>query len=389
MWTLLGILPVLIWLYLLLGRGAFWRASLPRTPPEPQPAPAPRVIQVVAVLPARNEAALIGESVRSLLSQRFEGGLHVIVVDDASSDATAQRARDSAAALAAPSRLTVILGAALPAGWTGKLWAMEQGLQLALSQRPDYVLFTDADIRHDGDQVASLVREAERSARDLVSRMVTLSMQTLAEKWLMPAFVFFFFMLYPPAWVALSRSKTAAAAGGCMLVRTQALVRIGGLSAIRAQLIDDCALARAIKRSGGAISLDLTASAHSLRRYSLPEVGRMISRTAFNQLRHSYGLLLVTLAGLVLTYMVPPLLLLTHRPELVGLGVCAWVLMAVAYLPMLRFYGRNPLWSVSLPAISLFYAAATLHSAWQYARGRGGVWKGRSQDFRGRNHDGR
>ncbi len=343
----------------------------------------------MAVIPARNEAALIGESVRSLLRQRLEGAVHVIVVDDASSDATAEHAVEAAAALGAQSRLTVIRGAPLPPGWTGKLWAMEQGLELALQRRPDYVLFTDADIRHDEEQVASLVRAGEDSGRDLVSCMVMLSMQTLAERWLMPAFVFFFFMLYPPAWVASSRSSVAAAAGGCMLVRPRALARIGGLAAIRGQLIDDCALARAIKRSGGAISLALTRSAHSLRRYWLPEIGQLISRTAFNQLRHSYGLLLVTLVGLVLTYMVPPLLLLTHRPQLAGLGVCAWFLMTVAYLPMLCFYGRNPLWSVSLPAVSLFYAAATLHSAWQYARGRGGAWKGRSQDFRRRNHDDR
>jgi len=224
------------------------------------------------------------------------------------------------------------------------------------------------------------VREAERGARELLSCMVTLSMQTLAEKWLMPAFVFFFFMLYPPAFVASSRSRIAGAAGGCMLVRPQALARIGGLAAIRAELIDDCALAQAIKRSGGAISLVLTRGAHSMRRYSLVEIGGLISRTAFNQLRHSYALLMVTLGGLLLTYMLPPLLLLTHRAELIGLGLCAWLLMAGAYLPTLRFYARSPLWSVSLPAISVFYAAATVHSAWQYAQGRGGAWKGRSQD---------
>jgi hopene-associated glycosyltransferase HpnB len=382
MWTLLGILPVLIWLYLLLGRGAFWRASVLRGRAEPSAAYPPGTVQVVAVLPARNEAPLIGEAVGSLLSQRLDGVLHVVVVDDASSDGTAACAREAAAALGAQSRLTVVTGTALPSGWTGKLWAMEQGLELARQRSPDYVLFTDADIRHDSEHVASLVREAERNTGDLVSCMVMLSMQTLAEKWLMPAFVFFFFMLYPPVWVASSRSRTAAAAGGCMLVRPQALLRIGGLAAIRGELIDDCALARAIKRSGGAISLALTRSAHSLRRYSLPEIGQLISRTEFNQLRHSYGLLLVTLAALVLTYVVPPALLMTQRAGLVGLGVCAWVLMAATYVPMLHFYRRNPLWCVSLPAISLFYAAATLHSVWQYARGRGGAWKGRAQDIR-------
>lgn len=387
MWNLLGILPVLIWLYLLVARGGFWRATLPRAEAEPPPPGGGRAVEIVAVLPARNEVAVIGESVRSLLSQRLEGRLHVVVVDDASSDATAAAALEAAAALGASSCLTVLAGAALPAGWTGKLWAMEQGLEQALARRPDYVLFTDADIHHDQEHVASLVREAEEDACDLVSRMVMLSMQTLAEKWLMPAFVFFFFMLYPPAWVASSRSRTAAAAGGCMLVRPRALARIGNLAAIRGQLIDDCALARAIKRSGGAVSLALTRRAHSLRRYSLPQVGQLISRTAFNQLRHSYGLLLMTLSALAVTYLAPPLLLLTHRVELVACGVCAWALMAGAYLPMLRFYRRSVLFSVSLPAIALFYAGATLHSAWQFARGRGGAWKGRAQDLRaGSNH---
>jgi hopene-associated glycosyltransferase HpnB len=381
MWTLLAILPVLIWLYLLLGRGAFWRAPVLQAHAEPSTSSTHAGTQIVAVIPARNEAELIAESVRSLLSQAFAGTLHLIVVDDGSSDATVPRALAAASALDAQARLTVIHGGALPPGWTGKLWAMAQGLELALRRSPDYVLFTDADIRHDSHQVAQLVGQAERSGSDLVSCMVTLSMQTLAEKWLMPAFVFFFFMLYPPHWVASRRRRTAAAAGGCMLVRSRALARIGGLAAIRGELIDDCALAQAIKRSGGAISLTLTRSAHSLRRYSLLEIGRLISRTAFNQLHHSYGLLIATLLGLVVTYVLSPALLLTHRAAVVGLGLCGWLMMAIAYLPMLRFYARNPLWSVSLPAISLFYAGATLHSAWQYARGRGGAWKGRAQDL--------
>ena len=381
MWTLLAALPVLIWLYLLLGRGAFWRPRVLEAHGQPQASLDCSAIEVVAVIPARNEAALIAESVQSLLNQRFDGKLHVIVVDDASSDSTSACATAAAVALGAPGCLSVLRGASVPDGWTGKLWAMAEGVELAAERRPDYLLFTDADIRHDHDQLAALVREAEHSGKDMVSCMVTLSMQTAAEKWLMPAFVFFFSMLYPPAWVASSHSTLAAAAGGCMLVRPRALERIGGLAAIRSKLIDDCALAQAIKRSGGSVSLALTRSAHSLRRYSLAEIGRMISRTAFNQLRHSYALLIATLGGLFLVYMVPPLLLVTHRADLSALGLCAWVLMAVAYLPTLRFYHRSPWWSVSMPAISAFYAAATLHSVWQYARGRGGAWKGRPQDL--------
>ena len=215
MWTLLGIVPVLIWLYLLLGRGTFWRPPVLPMDSEPPASPVTKTgseaLQIVAVIPARNEAALIGESLRSLLSQRFEGGLHVVVVDDASSDGTAARAMEAAAALGTQARLTVVTGTALPNGWTGKLWAMSQGLELALRRCPDYVLFTDADIRHEPEHLAALVREAQQRARELLSCMVTLSMQTLAEKWLMPAFVFFFFMLYPPAWVASSRSRNAGA----------------------------------------------------------------------------------------------------------------------------------------------------------------------------------
>jgi hopene-associated glycosyltransferase HpnB len=394
MWYLIAALPVLIWLYLLSLRGAFWlapvraaRAADTRSSGNAAARAAAdaraSAVKVVAIIPARNEAALIGGTVRSLLQQRFPGSLQVLVVDDASSDATATAATAAAAALGAAARLTVIAGAPLPPGWTGKLWAMDQGVAAASRLAPDYVLFTDADVHHDADHLAALVREAEEGGRDLVSRMVALSMAGSAERWLMPAFVFYFFMLYPPAWVASAHFRTAAAAGGCMLVRPAALLRIGGLASIRANIIDDCALARAIKRSGGRISLALTQRAHSARRYpSWHEIGRMVSRTAFQQLRHSYALLALTLGGLALTYVLPPLLLLAPRPAAAALGAFAWALMSTAYLPLLRYYRRSALWSLSMPLISLFYAGATVHSAWQYRRGRGGAWKGRIQDVR-------
>ena len=372
-------LPLLIWLYLLLGRGGFWRVPR-RCAPLAGPA-VPR--SVVAVIPARDEAAVIGRAVDSLLTQAFAGTLHVVVVDDGSSDDTGGVATAAAAAAGASSHLTVIRGAPLAPGWTGKLWALSQGLAIATARGPDYLLLTDADIYHGPDNIAALVANADTNARDLVSYMVRLSTATLAERCLMPAFVFFFFKLYPPAWIASARLRTAAAAGGCMLLRPGALASIGGLQSIRAEIIDDCALARAVKAAGGSIWLGLTRTARSLRTYgSFAEVGRLISRTAFNQLHHSYALLAATLAGLALTYIAPPLLLLTRDPATMVLGAAAWALMTLAFRPMVRFYRLAPLWSACLPAIALFYGGATLHSALQYARGRGGHWKGRAQDQR-------
>jgi hopene-associated glycosyltransferase HpnB len=378
-------LPLLAWLYLLGARGGFWRVprrvAQPATPaklsmPEPRRS-------IVAVIPARDEAAHIGQAVESLLRQRFAGSIEVVVVDDGSSDDTVSAARAGAEAAGAAARLTVLSSAPLPSGWTGKLWAMSQGVAHAGTLRPDYLLLTDADIHHDPDNVAALVARAEADGRALVSYMVRLCVASFAEKCLIPAFVFFFLKLYPPAWIASHRYRTAGAAGGCMLVRPEALARAGGLQSLRSQIIDDCALARAIKGSGGSIWLGLTRTAQSARSYgTFAEIGRLISRTAFSQLRHSYGLLLATLAGLAVTYLAAPLLLLTGDRVTTLLGALAWALMSLAYWPMVRFYGLGPLWSLTLPAVALFYAGATVHSAVQYGLGRGGSWKGRAQDLR-------
>ncbi len=379
-----AVIPLSIWLYLLLARGGFWRSASPARALGTHvtlPASPPR--RVVAVIPARDEADVIGDAVQSLLQQRFSGSLQVIVVDDGSEDGTAEAAIAAAAAIDARARATVIAGEPLHPGWTGKLWAMSQGAARALTLEPDYLLFTDADIHHDPDNVATLIATAEAQQRDLVSCMVELKVTTLAEKLLIPAFVFFFFMLYPPRWVASGRSRFAAAAGGCMLMRPAMLTRIGGLASIRSQLIDDCALARAVKNAGGSLSLTATRSARSLRSYgSFAQVGRMISRSAFNQLQHSYLLLLATLAGLFATYAAPPLLLLTGNPVATALGASAWLLMSGCYLPTVRFYRLSALWALCLPGVALFYAAATLHSAIQYGLRRGGTWKGRIQDQR-------
>lgn len=377
----IAVIPVLVWAWLLSARGGFWRVL---TRPEPAPArygaPAPKV---VVLIPARNEAALISASVTSLARQTFAGVVHLVVIDDESSDGTADAARAAARACGASARVTVIHGSALPKGWTGKLWALSQGVAAAARFDPDYLLLTDADIEHAPGSLELLVADAETHHRDLVSRMATLSTATVAERLLIPAFVFFFFMLYPPAWVAAPERRTAAAAGGCILIRPQALARVGGLESIRSCIIDDCALARAVKRSGGRLSLAPACDVRSLRAYaSFPAIGAMISRSAFAQLRHSYLALFGTLLGLFLTFLLPPALLFLGDPVAAGLGTAALLLMALAYLPMVRFYGLSTPWCLCLPLTMLFYVAAVLHSVAQYTRGRGGHWKGRPQDTR-------
>jgi hopene-associated glycosyltransferase HpnB len=370
--------PLGIWLYLLIGRGRFW---LPRTLPAATGRGAGRV---VAVVPARNEAEHIGRAVGSLLQQDWGGTLHVIIVDDGSTDGTADAARRAAAAAGADRGVTVLGGAPLASGWSGKLWAMSQGVEAARALAPDYLLFTDADIEHARDSVASLIEQAERERRDLVSVMVRLSSATWPERCLIPAFVFFFFKLYPPRWIAERGARTAGAAGGCILIRPAALERAGGLAAIRAAIIDDCALAARVKASGGSLWLGLSSGTRSLRVYGrFAEIGAMISRTAFNQLRHSWWLLTGSLVGLTVTYVLPPLLLLSADPLCRLLGALAWALMTLAYLPLVRFYRLAPTYALLLPAVAVFYAGATVHSALRYALGRGGQWKGRAQDTHG------
>jgi hopene-associated glycosyltransferase HpnB len=361
----LGLTVAAIWAYLFAARGGFWRMR--EDPPEgalPSPAPS-----VTAVIPARNEAETVGLAAGSLARQKYPGEFRIVVVDDASDDGTAEAAR----AAAPPELLTVIRAESLPEGWTGKLWAVAQGVRQSL---PDYYLLTDADIVHPPENVAALAARAGTGGYDLVSYMATLRCETAAERALVPAFVFFFFMLYPPAWIRSPRRRTAGAAGGCMLVRRIALERIGGIEHIRGELIDDCALARAIKRSGGRVWLGLNADTRSIRRYeTFGEIGRMISRTAFTQLHYSTPMLMATLAGLALTYMAPPVLALTGS----WYGAAAWGLMAACYIPGLRFYRRSWLWAPLLPLIAIFYAAATVQSAVAYWRGAGGMWKGRPQ----------
>lgn len=371
-------LPLAIWTYLLLARGGFWRVSRQTGRMVAERVPSKRV---AVVIPARNEADSVGHTVTSLLRQDFPSPVHVFLVDDSSSDGTGDIARAVADRESMSERLTVIRALPLPAGWTGKMWAISQGTAPALATNPDYLLLTDADIVHGPNTVAELVSIAETQRYDLVSYMVLLACRTPAEKALIPAFVFFFLMLYPPTWISSAKSRTAGAAGGCILIRPNALEKAGGIGAIRSEVIDDCALAAAVKRSGGRVWLGLTRETRSIRSYeTFGEVERMISRTAFNQLDHSGWLLLGTVVGLAITYLAPPLLLLSGRVIPTILGAITWALMAAAYLPMVRFYRRSPLWALALPAIATFYLAATVDSAVRYWQGRGGAWKGRVQD---------
>lgn len=368
---LASICAVAIWIYLLLGRGKFWMLR----EAEVADRPAPR--RVAVIIPARNEAKTIRRTLASLAEQNHSGPWHIYVVDDHSEDRTAELARQASG----PEALTVIQVGPIAEGWTGKLWALAEGVAKAESFQPDYVLFSDADIVHAPDSISQLVARAEAGSYDLVSCMVKLECETLAEKSLIPAFVFFFFMLYPPSWTADPRRATAGAAGGCILMRWTALARIGGIAAIRGELIDDCALAKAVKKTGGKLWLGLTSKTRSIRSYgTFGEIGRLISRTAFWQLKHSAWMLLGTIAGMFVTYMLPPILLVSGKLVPASLGAYAWVLMITGYAPALRFHRVSVLWAPLLPVVALFYTGATVHSAIQYWAGRGGEWKGRVQD---------
>lgn len=364
-----GLLAVGIWLYLLLGRRTAWRSDTEVGRAASWP-------DVAAVIPARNEEAAIAEAVGSLAKQNYGGRFHIVVVDDDSTDATVARAR----AAAPPELLMLVRAGALPSGWTGKLWALAEGVREAARLDPAYFLFTDADIVHPADSLSRLVARAEREGYSLVSYMATLRCRTFAERALVPAFVYFFFLLYPPRSIRDPRSRMAGAAGGCILLRRRALEKIGGLEAIRGELIDDCALARAVKHGGGQIWLGLNEPTRSVRDYrSLSEVARMISRTAFTQLRYSAALLAGTLLAMALVFVVPPVLAIGAAGPARALGALAWLLMSLAWMPALHYYRRSPVWAPFLPLVAAFYAGCTMHSALAHWRGAGGLWKGRVQ----------
>jgi hopene-associated glycosyltransferase HpnB len=376
--TAIALFALAVWLYLLLGRGAFWRCAERDDRGEPATDPV-RCPNVVAVVPARNEADMLPHSLASLLGQDYPGPFSVILVDDNSDDGTPAVARELA--VGAAGRLTIVGGAPLPAGWTGKLWAMHQGIARAdtLAARPDYLLLTDADIEHDPRTLQALVRRAEAGGLVLVSLMAKLRCQSRAERALIPAFVFFFQMLYPFAWVNRRDARTAAAAGGCMLVQCAALAAAGGVASIRGALIDDCALGARLKRQGP-VWLGLTERVRSLRPYpSFGDIRRMVGRSAYAQLHYSPWILVGAVSGLTLTYLAAPLIALLGSGVSERVAAAVWILMAGTFWPTVHFYRRSPLWAPLLPAIAAVYLGFTLDSARQHGRGRGGLWKGRVQ----------
>ena len=389
---LISAVALAAWVYLIGFRGGFWR-SWPvleaGTPSGRASVVNSSVVHssVAVVVPARNEAENIGQSVGSLVAQAYPGSLRIVLVDDNSTDGTAQiAAAQIAAALNSDARLEIVKGTPLPVGWSGKMWAVHQGLAHEAVRAADYVLLTDADVVHSPDHVAALMAKAERDGLDLVSEMVRLHCTTAAERALIPAFVFFFQMLYPFAWVADVRKRTAGAAGGTMLLRRAALDAVEGVERIRQRLIDDCALAREIKRNGGRIWLghsdvrhvDGEARAESIRVYAeARDVWNMIARTAYEQLHRSPLMLLGCVAGMALLYCVPVLLALLAHGAARWAAIAAWLLMAICFQPTLRRYGRSPLWGLALPGIAVFYICATVDSAVRHYRARGGGWKDR------------
>ncbi|MGH6771362.1 MAG: glycosyltransferase [Xanthobacteraceae bacterium] len=377
----LAAIAVAIWLYLLFARGWFWLCS---ERDGPRFASVTSWPAVTAVVPARDEAACIGESIASLLRQNYRGRWAVVLVDDDSNDGTADIARRAAQAQGGAERLQIVASRALPGGWTGKLWAVKQGVDaaLAVDDPPDYVLLTDADVIYEPQVLASLVAHAQSKGLALASFMVKLRCESFAERSLVPAFIFFFQMLYPFGWVNRTERGTAAAAGGCMLVRADRLRQAGGIDSIRSALIDDCALAQRLKAQGP-IWLGLTERVHSIRQYpGIEDIRRMVARSAYAQLRYSPLLLAGTIGGMTLVYLAPPLLAIFAGGLVQWLGLAAWLLMAIAFQPTLRLYRRSPLWGLALPAISLCYMLFTIDSALQFARGKGGLWKGRIQASR-------
>ena len=373
----IGGISVAAWIYLLLFRGFFWlmRERDDRDlPPEPADWPA-----VIAVVPARNEADVIVRSVGSLLGQDYPGEFRLVLVDDNSEDGTGKVAAEAAATNGAETRLSVIAGQPLARGWTGKLWAVSQGVEAARAGAPTYLWITDADIAHEPQTLRRLVARAEAGQLALVSLMARLQTGTWAERLLIPAFVFFFDMLFPFGLVNDPKNKLAAAAGGCMLVRRESLEAAGGVAAIRGEIIDDCALGARLKAQGP-IWLGLTRTSVSLRPYgSLGDIGRMVARSAYAQLGYSPWLLAGTVAGMALVYLTAPVLAVFGQGAARWLGLAAWTLVAAAFQPMLRYYRLSPLWGLALPLIGALYTAFTVQSAIEVWRGRGGMWKGRSQ----------
>ena len=377
--TLLAAIPLAIWIYLFLARGNFWQVREEETRQEPL-LNWPRV---AAVVPARNEAGTIAQTVSSLAKQDYPGEFSIVVIDDHSEDGTGALARKAAAESGAAERIAIHSAADLPPGWTGKLWALNEGAQAASDGKPDFLWFTDADVVHAPDTLKRLVFRAEKDSLDLASLMVLLQARTFPERLLIPPFLYFFLLLYPPRWIADPNATTAGAAGGCILLRRNVLAPIGGIASIRGEVIDDCALARAVKSRGGKIWMGLTRASVSLRSYgSFAEIRDMIARTAFTQLHYSLVLLIATLVGLFAAYLLAWILFFAYAGEAWPLVDTAIALMTATFLVTVRFYNLSTAWALTLPVAAVFYGYATCLSAMRYWLGRGGQWKGRAQALR-------
>ena len=387
--TIIVSLSLVIWIYLLLFRGKFW---LSNQRINEQLQPLTQYPSVCAVIPARNEADVLPISLKSLLNQDYPGNLSIILVDDQSDDNTGNVAQEIANNCQKSQQLQVISGQPLAEGWSGKLWAMKQGIEQAnkLDNKPDYLLLTDADIEHHDSNLKELVKQAEIEKLAMTSLMVKLRCDSFWEQFLIPAFVFFFEKLYPFSWVNNPKNKMAAAAGGCILIRRQILEEIGGIEVVKQALIDDCSLAAAVKAKlqedrqniKQGIWLGLSEKTLSLRPYeNLDSIWNMVARTAYTQLNYSPLLLIGTLLGLTIVYLVAPIGLIMgliiQNTVMTILGGITWLLMSISYLPTLKQYQCSLLWSLTLPLIGLLYGLMTLDSAWRHWRGKGGGWKGR------------
>ncbi|MEI3649540.1 MAG: glycosyltransferase [Dolichospermum lemmermannii FEM_B0920] len=378
----LTLLSLVIWLFLILFWGQFWRVNHQLEANKDKDIDNNTLPTVCVIIPARNEADVIPVSLRSLLLQDYPGKFTIFLVDDQSSDGTANVAQEVAHNLDKTQQLQIVTSTSLPPGWTGKLWAMEQGLQTASTLTPDYFLLTDADIEHDPSNLHRLVAKAEAQKLDLVSIMVRLRCQSFWEQLLIPAFVFFFQKLYPFSWVNNPKKANAAAAGGCILIHSEALNRIGGLQIIRQALIDDCSLAKAVKSTHGKIWLGLSTLTYSLRPYdSLKTIWDMVARSAYTQLNYSPFLLIGSLLGMTLVYLLPPIAiifgLVLGNWIITLISFIGYLLMTFAYFPIIRFYKCSPVFAFSLPIIAFLYTSMTIDSALQHWQGRGGAWKGR------------
>ncbi|MEM9274788.1 MAG: glycosyltransferase [Cyanobacteria bacterium P01_F01_bin.143] len=382
-------LSLLIWLFLLLFWGQFWRGKTNLDLCYPLVADEKddncgEYPNVWAVVPVRNEAEVIADSLSSLLQQDYPGEFNIVLVDDQSTDKTIAIAENIAQELNCSANLHIVTGKTLPAGWKGKIWAIAQGIDYISTQdtQPEYLLLTDGDIQHDRHNLQKLVDFGEIKQLDLISLMVLLRCQSFWEKLLIPAFVFFFEKLYPFEWVNNTQKSMAAAAGGCILIRRQTLEAIGGIAAIRDALIDDCSLAQKVKAQNYKIWLGLTTKNISLRPYDdLKSIWDMVARNAYTQLNYSVLLLLITAIGMIILYLSSPIALIIgisyQSIAIAGLGLVIWGLMAIAYWPTIKLYQLPFWWSFSLPAIAFLYTLMTIDSARKYWLGKGENWKGR------------